>query len=90
MDQSSKTHETDLAADLAALLPHWPDRSSSLRDPLAAGVGQGLYGALRDAILAGRLAPGARLPASRSLAAALVSPGAQLSAPMSNWWRKAI
>lgn len=71
MDQSSKTHETDLAADLAALLPHWPDRSSSLRDPLAAGVGQGLYGALRDAILAGRLAPGARLPASRSLAAAL-------------------
>lgn len=76
MDQLSKTPGAGRDVDLAALLPHWPvphwpDRSASRRDPLVTGVGQGLYGALRDAILAGRLVPGARLPASRSLAAAL-------------------
>jgi GntR family transcriptional regulator / MocR family aminotransferase len=37
--------------------------------PPEAGAGRWLYGAIREAILAGRLPPGARLPATRDLAA---------------------
>ncbi|MBO4259174.1 GntR family transcriptional regulator, partial [Streptomyces griseorubiginosus] len=40
-------------------------------EPTGPGVRRGLTGALREAVRTGRLAPGTRLPSSRSLAADL-------------------